>query len=259
MIADLNNPAVRPAFVPPDASVTLALGREGPPPDAAAPLVADVRVSPLPVLLNGEVTVIATVDDTGKGGAKINGAEYSLDGGAWTSMDAADGAFDEVAEEVEAAFTPAPVGTHRVCVRGSDTATNTSAGDDCQAYLVAYQASAFAAPVDKIPVVNLAKAGQGVPVKWRLTDAKGVPITNPASFNSLLSYKVSCTDFQGDPADSVEEYAAGAGGLQYNGDGNWQFNWKTPKTYAAAPNNCRAMYVKFDSGGKSSAAFFQFN
>jgi hypothetical protein len=48
------------------------------------------------------------------------------------------------------------------------------------------------------------------------------------------------SDFQGDPTDAIEEAASGSSGLQYNGDGYWQFNWKTLKNNA---NTCRTMYI----------------
>jgi hypothetical protein len=94
-----------------------------------------------------------------------------------------------------------------------------------------------------------------VPAKWRLTDANDVPIADPASFVNLLSYPISCTEFAGNLLDSVEEVASGASGLQYSGDGYWQFNWKTPKTYA---DSCRAMYVEFNSGALTPVVRFQF-
>jgi hypothetical protein len=53
----------------------------------------------------------------------------------------------------------------------------------------------------------------------------------------------------------VEEIAAGASGLQYVGDGYWQYNWKTPKNYA---DTCRVMVVEFNSGALSPAAKFKF-
>jgi probable HAF family extracellular repeat protein len=90
----------------------------------------------------------------------------------------------------------------------------------------------FFSPVDNPPVVNNAKAGQTIPVKWRITDANGVPVSDPASFKSLTSYLINCGNLSGEPTDAVEEYVAGSAGLQYSGDGYWQFNWKTPKTYA---------------------------
>jgi hypothetical protein len=250
-------PGTRPAVISPDAYVKIEFQREDVPVDTAAPVISGVGVSPLPVFLNGDVNLAATASDAGHGEATIAGAEYSLDGGAWTGMAAADGAFDEVAEDLTATFAAAQVGSHQVCVRATDANGNTSAGSggDCQPFRVNYETSAFAAPVDPLPTVNLAKAGQAVPVKWRLTDAKGVPIATPASFDGLRSYPVTCSGLTGDPLDTVEEYSAGGSGLQYAGNGNWQLNWKTPAAYAGT---CRAMYVRFDSGGGSAAAFFRF-
>jgi hypothetical protein len=111
----------------------------------------------------------------------------------------------------------------------------------------------FSQPIDMM-ALNVAKPGQSIPVKWRLTDAEGTPISDPASFVKLYSYPVSCTDFTGDPADIIEEYASGTSGLQYVGEGYWQFNWKTPKSY----KNCRTMFVEFAGGLTSPTVTFQF-
>jgi hypothetical protein len=119
---------------------------------------------------------------------------------------------------------------------------------------VQYIFTGFISPVDN-DVVNVANAGQAIPVKWRLTDGNGVPVSDPASFDGLYSYSVSCSDFSGDPIDLIEEYAAGASGLQYKGDGYWQFNWKTPKTYA---DQCRKAYIKFAGGMTSPLVKFKF-
>ena len=76
---------------------------------------------------------------------------------------------------------------------------------------------------------NAAKAGQTIPIKWRLTNAIGTPISNPSSFVSITSSPTSGS-CSGTP-DAIETYT-GSSGLQYLGDGNWQFNWKIPKSYA---------------------------
>jgi hypothetical protein len=115
--------------------------------------------------------------------------------------------------------------------------------------------SGFFAPIDNNNVVNAAKAGQSIPVKWRLTDGNGVPISYPGIFAGLYSYSVKCSDFSGNATDAIEEYTSGAAGLQYLGDGNWQFNWKTLKTYAG---QCRDIYIKFAGGTASPIAKFQF-
>ena len=223
------------------------------PSDTEGPITSNVLVTPSPVLLNGDATVTALVDDETTGGNEIGAAAYALNGEAASPMIARDGAFDEIAEEVEGTFTATRVGTQEVCVLGTDALGNT--GDyACQSFLVTYRFEGFYRPIDN-DFVNLAKAGQAIPAKWRLTDAYGVPIEDPASFAGLYSYPISCSDYQGDVSDSVEEYAAGSSGLQYDGDGYWQFNWKTPKSYA---DTCRAMYVEFDSGATSPVVKVQF-
>jgi len=80
-------------------------------------------------------------------------------------------------------------------------------------------------------------------------------VSDPASFEGFFTYPVNCTDLSGTATDSVEEYAAGASGLQYLGDGYWQFNWKTPKDYA---NTCRKAYVQFNSTNTSPVVSFKF-
>ncbi len=111
-----------------------------------------------------------------------------------------------------------------------------------------YTFSGFFAPIDNT-APNAAKAGQTIPIKWRLTDANGLPISDPASFVSVTSTTTSSA-CSGTP-DTVEEYA-GSSGLQYLGDGYWQFNWKTPKSYAG---QCRTMRLTLGDGTSHTAAF----
>jgi hypothetical protein len=109
----------------------------------------------------------------------------------------------------------------------------------------------FAQPID-MTATNLAKAGQTIPVKWRLLDANGVPVSDPASFVGLRTQAGSCD--AGGPSDAVETYS-GSSGLQYLGDGYWQYNWKTPKNYAG---KCRTMYIELQGGLTSPTVTFQF-
>jgi hypothetical protein len=108
----------------------------------------------------------------------------------------------------------------------------------------------FAAPVDN-DQINIAKAGQTVPVTWRLTDSDGIAVSDPASFESLTSQASgACATM---PTDAIESYSGGSG-LQYLGDGTWQYNWKTFKDYAG---QCRTMTVAL-SDGTTHQATFQF-
>jgi hypothetical protein len=117
---------------------------------------------------------------------------------------------------------------------------------------VKYTFEGFFSPIDNIPTVNKANAGQAIPVKWRLTDKNGLAVSDPASFKSITSYGVNCATFGGATTDEVEEYAAGSSGLQYKGDGWWQFNWKTPKTYKG---QCRTMKLTLDDHSEHTASF----
>ena len=112
----------------------------------------------------------------------------------------------------------------------------------------------FFSPIDNLPTANNARAGQAIPVKWRLTDTSGMPISDQASFTSLTSYDISCDGLSGEPETAVEEYTAGSSGLQYLGDGYWQFNWKTPKT-ASYVNHCRKMVLTLGDGTMHEANF----
>jgi cysteine-rich repeat protein len=118
-----------------------------------------------------------------------------------------------------------------------------------------YTFSGFFPPIDNSPVMNIAKAGQTIPVKWHITDFGGTPISDPASFISLTSAPINCTNFNGDPGDVIEEYSIGNSGLQYLGNGNWQFNWNTSKNYAISGQQCRVMMLNLKDGSKHSADF----
>lgn len=95
----------------------------------------------------------------------------------------------------------------------------------------------FAAPVDEEDL-NLAKAGQAVPVKVQVTDPDGNPVTTDPGL-TLTSTESDCTSATG-TTDVIETYAGAASGWQHQGDGVWQLNWKTPKAYAGT---CREMKV----------------
>ena len=220
---------------------------------ASAPTVSDVAVTPVPVLLNGPAMVAASANDLGQGYNLIKDADYSVNGEPWTVMTAQDGAFDWFREDVEASFTGLQVGENEICVRATDALDNVS-NPQCQTFTVTYQFDGFFSPIDSA-VMNFAKVGQAILVKWRLIDGNAAPISDPGSFSGLWSHPISCSDASALPGDALEEYASGSSVLQYKDDGYWQLNWKTPKNYAGS---CRAMYVLFNSGIASPITTFQF-
>jgi len=142
------------------------------------------------------------------------------------------------------------VGQYTVTVTIDDHAGGV--GTDTAIVKVGYTFAGFYQPIDMGKVMNEANAGKTIPVKWQLSDANG-PVNDPASFVNLTSSKVNCGTTT--PLDAIEEYSTGNSGLQSLGNGNWQYNWKTDKSYGGT---CRIMYVNFNSGETSLQTTFKF-
>ncbi len=148
------------------------------------------------------------------------------------------------------AIDTSSVGAKSFTVVATDNAGNTSSLTHHYSVVYGDGFSGFFEPIDTT-MVNAAKAGQSIPVKWRLLDDNGQPIGDPTSFTSITSSSGNGT-CGGSSSDAIEEYAAGASGLQYLGDGYWQFNWKTPKSYAG---QCRTMTLTLNDGSTHTASF----
>lgn len=119
-------------------------------------------------------------------------------------------------------------------------------------YAVVYAFQGFFQPVDNLPTVNEARAGQTIPVRWRISSFYGVGVSDDASFVSVTSGSLTCDSPS--PQDTIETYS-GASGLQYLGDGNWQLNWKTLTSYVG---QCRIMRLNLADGRTGREAEFRF-
>ena len=127
------------------------------------------------------------------------------------------------------------------------------ATDVSQTFNIAYNFSGFSQPVDNVPTLNTANSGQAIPLKFRITDAYGNPVTDLTNV-AVTAVSLSCP--LGTTSDQVDEYASGSSGLLNQGDGYYQFNWKTPKTYA---KSCKTMSLDLGEGlGMERTALFQF-
>jgi hypothetical protein len=123
---------------------------------------------------------------------------------------------------------------------------------DCPPPLPVYTFTGFSAPVDN-GMVNIAKAGSAIPLKFRVTDANGAPVTGlTAPPVAVTSKGAPCGTA---PGDAIEEYAPGNSGLQDLGNGYYQFNWKTPKSYKG---HCRTVMVSLGDGVETHTAQFSF-
>jgi hypothetical protein len=159
--------------------------------------------------------------------------------GAVVSAGVSDALSGAVLAVVSANVGTASVGSFNVNLTGEDKAgnqTTVSCG-----YTVGYNFAGLAAPVNKPSTMNVSKAGQAIPLKWRITDYNGVGITTLTTVGVTVT-GVSCGT--GTTTDELEEYASGNSGLQNLGDGNYQFNWKTPTSYA---NSCKNLSIKLGS------------
>jgi hypothetical protein len=159
--------------------------------------------------------------------------------GATVSAGVSDGLSGPAGTTVSAGVSTAAVGTFAVNLTGQDRAGN-STTVSC-GYTVGYVFTGLAAPVNRPNTLNVSKAGQAIPLKWRITDYNGVGITTLTTVGvTVMGYSCSL----GETLDQIEEYAAGNSGLQNLGNGNYQFNWKTPTSYA---NSCKTLSIKLGS------------
>jgi hypothetical protein len=206
--------------------------------DSTSPAVSTVSVGPVLVGQSSAVLSATATDPYG-----VVGGEFSTDGGSsWTAMSQTDSTLSATIDT-----SALPVGVYPVKVRATDYADNTSNPVTVNLN-VQYGFEGFFTPVDNT-TMNIAKAGAAIPFKFRVIDASGAPITDLAGV-TVKAEALSCP--LGETADLLEEYAEGGSGLQNLGDGYYQFNWKTPKSYA---RSCKTVTLSLGAGGSHSAEF----
>jgi WD40-like Beta Propeller Repeat len=170
--------------------------------------------------------------------------------GATVTASVSDAVSGPASATVSSSVSTSSVGLHTVSLTGFNVAGR-STTVFCS-YRVMYVVQAFQAPIDSPPTFNVAKAGKKIAVKWRLTDANGVPIDDPASFVSVTSGSTTCSPT--DPTDDIESYS-GNSGLQSLGNGYWQWNWATQAAYAG---QCRVLRLNLADAAAGPTALFQF-
>jgi hypothetical protein len=114
---------------------------------------------------------------------------------------------------------------------------------------VSYDFGGFVQPIDNLPVVNAAKAGSAIPVKFSLDGDQGLAIF-AAGFPK--SEKVECVG--GASLDNVEETTtAGSSGLSYDPSTDlYRYTWKTEKAWAGT---CRQLVLRLADGAEYRASF----
>jgi hypothetical protein len=136
------------------------------------------------------------------------------------------------------------VGTFPLTFEARDNLGHTST-KTCS-YEVVYKFSGFYTPIDN-EALNSSSAGQGVAVKWRITNYAGTPILDSNTFIEVTTSpaKTTANCNVADFAVGDESFKGGSN-LQNLGAGNYQFNWATLKAYA---NSCRTMTLRLVGPG----------
>lgn len=112
-----------------------------------------------------------------------------------------------------------------------------------------YVFNGFFAPVDNLPILNVAKAGSAIPVKFGLGGYQGLGIFAPGY---PISHPASC-DAAGTPDVIETTVTAGGSGLSYAaGADRYTYVWKTSKSWAGS---CRQLVVKLVDGSYHYANF----
>ena len=173
-------------------------------------------------------------------------AEVILGGGLAVVSIPAGGA-TRITDNPDGSFAVENLGEGDLSVNVDGTETTIGSGDSRG--IEAWDFQGFAAPVDNPDVMNIAKAGQAVPLRWRLVGADGQPVVGLSTAKVTVS-SLPCS--QGMTPDLLEEGASGSSGIQDLGNGNYQFNWKAPKSYA---RSCKVMRLDVGDGVTHDALF----
>jgi parallel beta-helix repeat protein len=141
-------------------------------------------------------------------------------------------------------------------VEATDLAGN-GASASCD-YLVIYDflgAGGFRQPVDNPPVLNLAKAGSTIPVKWRIPNGATGFVSSLSIVKSIQAQQVSCTEVDVTLADPIETTTTQGAGLHFDPtEQQYIYNWRTSALFAG---RCFTLTIKFDDL-QSYRADFQF-
>jgi len=168
--------------------------------------------------------------------------------GAASAIDIVDPA-PALSNNAPAAFGP---GTTNVQWTAMDASGN--AGTCVQSVTLRYNFFGFFSPVDMPAVVNTAKAGSTIPLKWRLTNFAGGYLTDIATVASINSFRTSCTSSA--PSDEVETTVA-TGGTALRFDTVTQqfiYDWATLKSWTGT---CRTLVLVLNDG-TLHIAYFKF-
>jgi Regulator of chromosome condensation (RCC1) repeat len=141
------------------------------------------------------------------------------------------------------------VGDKTVDCTAIDRAGNPAGGS--AGYRVVYGFAGFTTPVQNPPVLNVFKAGRSIPLRWRVVDAQGAPVTNLASA-TVTATTISCPSAT---ENRISTYGGGSSQLQNLGNGYYQLDWMAASSLRGY---CRRLDLNLGDG-QSHPAQFKFN
>jgi hypothetical protein len=164
----------------------------------------------------------------------------------WTAADAESGLATPASGSV--ALDTSSVGTKSASAPTAADNVGHSAGAACF-YNVVFDFRGFFRPVDSPPMLNVVKAGSGIPVKFSLSGDQGLDIF---AVGYPVSYGVDCDNSA--PLDTVEQtVTAGGSSLSYDaGVDQYVYVWKSDKAWAGS---CRLLDVTLVDGARHIARF----
>lgn len=160
------------------------------------------------------------------------------------AMDAVSG----VASQSCAALVTNTVGTKTSNCTATDLAGNTATGR--ATYRVIYGFVGFAAPVGNPPTLNLLRNTAIAPLRWRVVDANGIPVTTLKSA-AVTAPLVTCPG--GTPV-RISIFGTSTK-LVHLGNGNYELGWKPSKSDIG---KCRQLNLSIGDG-ETYPALFQFD
>jgi hypothetical protein len=117
-----------------------------------------------------------------------------------------------------------------------------------------YTTNGFFRPVDMGGVLNKAKAGQTIPLKFDIIDANDSAVADRTDLVGITVRSINCTQ-AGTTTDVIEEYSQSASGLRWDATAQqYVFNFATQKSWAGT---CKTVTLSLD-GDEAAVAYFNF-
>jgi probable HAF family extracellular repeat protein len=184
-----------------------------------------------------------------------DGAEYLLGetvAAKYTCLDAGSGLDSCVGTLPDGeSIDTASVGQKTFTVRASDMVGNSTS--ESSTYSVVYDFDGFFNPVNNPDVLNRARAGSAIPVKFSLGGDQGLDIFAGPDEGSSVPRSGSIPCGSTDPVDAVEQtVTANSSGLTYDPATDlYTYVWKIQKNWTG----CRQLVVKLADGREYRANF----